>query len=267
MAAAELTLPRVSQRATVSQTVGFTDVTITYGRPSVHGRRIWGELIPYGIVWRTGANEATTIAFSKDVTIDRHVLPAGTYSMQTILSKAHWTLIFNKVSKQWGSFEYDPAQDALRIEVTPTPCPFTELLTFSIPRATAISADVVLQWERMSVRFTFETDTAAKVLTNARAAIASAAAEDWTTPLRAAEWAFDNDVAPAEARDWVDRSIAVRETYANLELKAKMLAKTGNTREAVSVARRAIAAARAAEPKVDPAELEKMVAVWEKFKS
>ncbi|HYS54263.1 MAG TPA: DUF2911 domain-containing protein [Thermoanaerobaculia bacterium] len=260
-------LPRVSPRATITQTVGLTDVTITYGRPAVRKRNIWGELIPYGMVWRTGADEATTITFTDDVTINGQKLLAGTYSLHAILSKDEWTLIFNKVFRQWGSFEYDPSQDALRIQVKPQASDFTELLTFSIPRVTQTSADVVFQWERLKVAFTFEVDTISKALANARAAVASAKPDDWNTPLRAASWAFQNEVAPAEALRWIEQSIAARETFYNLALKAKMLARAGKNGEAVAVARRAIDAAQSAEPKIDPGELEKLIALLEKNSS
>jgi hypothetical protein len=263
-AAVELKLPRVSQRASVSQTIGFTDVTITYSRPAVRGRTIWGKLIPYGIVWRTGANEATTISFSDDVTINGRKLPAGRYSLHAILSKDQWTLIFNKVAQQWGSFEYDRSQDALRIAVKPEPSEFQELLTFSIPRVTQTAADVVLQWEKLKVGFTVETDTTAKALANVRAAVAQASADDWETPFKAAAWAFDNDVVPDEASRWVEHSIGIRETFYNLALQAKMLARTGHNREAVNVARRALAAARSAKPQIDSSELERLIEQWEK---
>ena len=103
-ALAQLDLPRPSPKATVSQTVGLTDITITYCRPGVKGRVIWGGLVPYDQVWRTGANEATTITFSDEVTIEGTKLPAGTYGLFTIPGKDEWTVIFNKGAKQWGAY-------------------------------------------------------------------------------------------------------------------------------------------------------------------
>ena len=114
-----LKLPRPSPKATVVQTVGLTDVTITYSRPGVKGRTIWGDLVPYDKVWRTGANEATTFQVSQDVKINGQALPAGTYSLHTIPGKTQWTVIFNKTADQWGSYDYDQTKDALRIQVTP----------------------------------------------------------------------------------------------------------------------------------------------------
>src|SRR5205085_4953821 len=126
-----------------------TDVTITYSRPGVKGRVIWGELVPYDKVWRTGANEATTIAFSEDVKINGQALPAGTYSLHTIPGKDMWTIIFNKQAEQWGSFKYDQSKDALRVQVKPQDGPMQEWMMFSFPNVNANSATVELAWEKL----------------------------------------------------------------------------------------------------------------------
>src|SRR6185369_10581652 len=129
--------PRVSQKSSLMQTIGTTDMTITYSRPGVKGRKIWGALVPYGQVWRTGANEASTISFSDDVTINGQKLPAGTYSLHTIPGEKEWTLIFNSVANQWGSFSYDQSKDALRVKAFPAPASFTEWMTFEVPMVSA----------------------------------------------------------------------------------------------------------------------------------
>src|ERR1051326_7049375 len=116
---AQLTLPRPSQKSVLTQRIGLTDVTITYSRPGVKGRRIFGGLVPFGKVWRTGANEATTIAISDDVSINGKPLAKGTYSLHTIPTEGEWTLIFNKTADQWGSYSYDEKQDVLRVNVKP----------------------------------------------------------------------------------------------------------------------------------------------------
>ena len=110
----ELNIPRVSQRGTVSQRIGLTDITITYHRPAVGGREIWGKTVPYGKVWRAGANENTTITFSDDVSVEGKPLAAGTYGLHAIPDKDQWTVIFSKNSTSWGSFSYDEKEDALR---------------------------------------------------------------------------------------------------------------------------------------------------------
>ena len=147
---------RVSPKASVMQVVGFTEVKIDYSRPGVKGRAIWGELVPYDKVWRAGANEATIISFSTDVTIEGKNLAGGKYSLFAIPNKNEWILIFNKVSKQWGAFEYNEAEDALRITVKPQSNGFQEWLTYSFTKVNDKSAIVNLEWEKLKVPFKIE---------------------------------------------------------------------------------------------------------------
>lgn len=150
---------RISPKAMVKQTVGFTDVIIEYSRPGVKGRKIWGGLVPYNAVWRAGANEATKIAFSTDVKIDGHKLKAGSYSFFAIPGQKTWTLIFNKVANQWGAFEYNDVEDALRIEVTPMQnnC-WQEWLAYTINKSSDNKAVVILEWEKLKVPFNVEVE-------------------------------------------------------------------------------------------------------------
>lgn len=152
---------RISPKAMVKQTVGFTDVTIEYGRPGVKGRTIWGGLVPYNAVWRAGANEATKITFSNDVKIDGKKLKAGSYSFFAIPNEKTWILIFNKVADQWGAFEYNDAEDALRIEVTPVKqqCCWQEWLAYTINKSSDNKAVVMLEWEKLKVPFNVEVET------------------------------------------------------------------------------------------------------------
>ena len=130
---------------TTGQVAGVT-VVVEYGRPSVNGRAIWGGLVPYGQVWRTGADEATTISFDKDVAIEGQPLAAGTYALFTIPAEGEWTVIFNKTAKQWGAFKYEQGQDALRVKVKPAAHEHVEALDF------VVEGDaVVLRWEKVAV--------------------------------------------------------------------------------------------------------------------
>lgn len=147
---------RVSPKAGVSQTVGLTDISISYSRPGVKGRTIWGELVPYGKVWRAGADEATKITFSTDVLIEGKKLSAGSYSFFVIPNKNEWTIIFNKVSDQWGAFEYNESQDALRLKVKTQPIDFQEWLTYSFYKTSDSTALISLVWEKMKVIFKVE---------------------------------------------------------------------------------------------------------------
>jgi hypothetical protein len=162
--------PRASLKAGVFQRIGVdTDINISYSRPGVKGRKIWGGLVPYGLAkgdneshnkpfpWRGGANECTTIEFSKDVTIDGHKLPAGKYSMQFIPEPKQWTIIFNKNTKLWGSFDYDQKDDALRINVTPVEAPFREWLSYGFDNLAGTSCTAYLRWEKLKVPFSIST--------------------------------------------------------------------------------------------------------------
>ncbi|PWT90335.1 MAG: hypothetical protein C5B54_07340 [Acidobacteria bacterium] len=232
-------LPRVSQKASVMQTIGLTDVTITYSRPGVKGRTIWGELVPYDQVWRTGANEATTIDFSKDVKINGQAVPAGTYSLHTIPGKEEWTIILNKVAKQWGSFKYDQAQDLLRFKVKPEQGPNEEWLTFSFPDVKQDSATVQLAWEKVRVKFQIDADTKTQAVANIKKALA-AGPKDWELPYDAAEYAFNANTNKEDATKWVDQSISMKPTFWNLSLKAQMLAQNGDTKDAIATAEKAV---------------------------
>lgn len=150
---------RLSPKAMVEQTVGFTEVTIDYSRPGVKGRKIWSGLVPYNVVWRAGANEATKITFSTDVKIDGKKLKAGSYSFFAIPGQKTWILIFNKVANQWGAFEYNDVEDALRIEVTPMPntC-WQEWLAYTINKSSDNKAVIMLEWEKLKVPFNVEVE-------------------------------------------------------------------------------------------------------------
>jgi hypothetical protein len=260
---AQLKLPRASQKASVTQTVGLTDVTITYSRPGVKGRTIWGDLVPYDKVWRTGANEATSIAFSRDVTINGKALPAGTYSLHTQPGKTSWAIIFNKKAEQWGSYSYDATQDALRVEVAPTAGPNVEWMTFSFPDVGNDTAQVELAWEKLRVVFTIGTDTTTQALADIRKTLAGEVKE-WNVPYGAASFAFSNNLDnKAEATKWIDQSISLKEVFLNLRLKAQMLAKDGNLKDALVFAEKAVVAGKADDfPAEEIAKLERQIAEW-----
>lgn len=259
-ASAQLQLPRPSQKATVSQRIGYTDVMITYSRPGVRGRPIWGALVPYDQVWRTGANEATVFTVSDDVMINGQRLAAGTYSLHTIPTRNEWTIIFNRDAGQWGSFNYNQSLDALRVTARPqTVADSQEWFMISFPEVTPGSAVVELRWERLRVPFTITVNTAERVATNSRNAVNNL----WQIPFNAAQYAFDNNGNMEDAMRWINQSIAIRETYNNLGLKARMLARAGNTAEAITTAERALQVARAnTQQRVDTSELERLLAEW-----
>lgn len=282
-----LRVPRDSPKASVMQTVGVTDVSVTYSRPGVKGRKIWGDppagsaageatldngmtrpkdavIVPYGHVWRTGANEATVFKVTDDVLVEGQPLPAGSYSLHTVPARDEWTVIFNKDDGQWGSFTYDAAKDALRVKVRPqTAGESQEWLTYDIEPTGPSAARVNIRWERLRVPFTVEVkDVPGLVLRKARAAMAERP-DDWQVRLQAYNFATAQKVAPDEAARWLDKSIKIKETFQNLSTKARSLAGQGKTAEAVAAGERALQAGRAA--KLNPqalADFEKRVAEW-----
>ena len=144
---------RQSPAASVSQDLGLTKVEISYHRPAVKGRVIWGGVVPYGKVWRAGANEATTISFSGPVKVAGHEVPAGSYALFAIPGKEQWTLILDKNPKQWGAFSYKPEEDLLRFEVAPSAAPMQEWLAYTMDLTDQATATVTLRWEKLALSF------------------------------------------------------------------------------------------------------------------
>ena len=279
--------PRPSQKASVMQTIGVTDVTITYSRPGVKGRKIWGDppaalaagtatlddqnkrpkdmvIVPYGHVWRTGANEATQFEVTDDVLINGQKLPAGSYSLHTIPGKDEWTIVFNGTANQWGSFNYDEKKDTLRVKAKPEWLTENqEWLMYSFDPVTDNSAQVNIRWEKVRVPFTVEVkDVKALTLAKMRAAVAAAKPDDWRTPLQAANYVFLNEdkMDPTEAIGWLEQSIKVKETFGNLYSKARLLAAQGKTQEAIATGEKALVLGN--EAKANTADLEKRLGEW-----
>ncbi len=287
-AQAQLRTPRPSQKASVMQTIGVTDVTITYSRPGVKGRTIWGDppagapagtatlddgrarpkdaaVVPYGRVWRTGANEATTFTVTDDVLVNGQPLKAGTYSLHTIPGPSEWTIIFNSDPGQWGSFAYDEKKDVLRVKAKPeTTADVQEWLDFQIDPEGESAARVNIRWERLRVPFTVEVkDVQSLTIAKARASVAAAKADDWQTPLQAANYILQNKLDLAQAATWADQSIKVRENFNNLNLKARILAAQGKTAEAVATGEKALQVGRAANANAQAlANFEKTLGEW-----
>jgi hypothetical protein len=239
-------LPQASQGASVKQTIGLNDVTITYSRPGVKGRKIWGGLVPYSNVWRTGANAATTIQFTDDVLVEGQPLPAGTYSLHTIPGEKEWTLIFNKDANQWGSYSYDAAKDAVRVKVTPMAGPPQEWMQFRFEDPSINSARVVLAWENLQVPFTIKnaTDTNTKVVGMLRDSVAKAKPDEWQVYYRAGNYLVQNKIYMDDAAAWLDKAIAISPTPQTHYAKARYFDAAGKTKEAIAELDKALAAAK-----------------------
>src|SRR5712692_9272413 len=227
----ELVLPRISQRATVIQRVGMTDVTITYHEPLAGGREIWGKIVPYGKVWRAGANENTTITFSDDVSVEGKPLAAGTYGLHTIPDKDQWTIIFSKNSTSWGSFSYDEKEDALRVSVKPHAAEPFEVLTYVFDDVKPDSALATLSGEKLAVPFRVSVDVKAVVLKSVKNELRSVGGFTWGGYDEAAQWCLDNNYNLEEALKWEDTSIQNEERFENLETKSRILDALGRKEE------------------------------------
>jgi hypothetical protein len=256
-----LTVPRLSPNASISQTIGITEVTLHYSRPGINGRAIWGGLVPYNQVWRTGANENTTISFSTPVKVEGHDLAAGLYGLQTIPTADEWTIIFSKDAQLWGAFDYKQEHDALRVQVKPRPAELQERMTFEITDLTDTSAKVVLRWEKLQVPVKIEVDTPKLVADAANGVLR------WQTGVQAANYCIQNNTCLDDAGRWLDISIALDANFFNLRAKALLLAKKNDHKGAVAIGEKALAAVKTAKQAPPPeqiADLEKSIAEWKK---
>ena len=288
VATAQVRVPRASPRASVSQTIGVTDISITYHRPAVKGRTIWGDppagstgestmddgrnrppnmpIVPYGRLWRTGANDATLFVVSDAVQINGQPLPAGEYSLHTIPGRDEWTIVFNGTANQWGSFNYDASKDLLRVKAKPQNVSENqEYMSFNINPTSDSAAQVVIAWEKVRVPFTVAIkDVVATTLARAREAVSAAKSDDWQTPYQAATYAKTNK-ANDDAEKWfeqslraIDEQLKVKESFQNLTRKLNTLIALGRNHEAIAVGETAIAVGK--KEKADTKALEKRIA-------
>lgn len=228
----ELNIPRTSQRASVTQRIGLTDITITYHRPAVGGREIWGKTVPYGKIWRAGANENTTISFTDDVTIEGKPLIAGSYGLHAIPDKDQWTIIFSKNSTSWGSFSYDEKEDALRVTVKPHTAEAFEQLTYTFESVKPESAVATLRWEKLAVPFQIDVNVKAVVLRSIKNELRSVGGFTWAGYDEAGQWCLDNNYNLGEALKWEQTSIDNEPRFENWETRSRILAAMGRKDEA-----------------------------------
>lgn len=230
----QIRTPRPSPDATVTQMVGVTEVNIDYSSPGVKGREIWGELVPYGEVWRTGANEVTSITFSDLVKINGNDLPAGTYGIHTLPGESEWEFIFSKDTKVNDGSNYDPAKDALRIKVKPEEHHFMERMTFLFTDVTDNSVNVNLVWDKLMVSFKVETNTNENFLSNARDKLS------WSPTYQAAQYCLTANINLEEALSWAEASCLISEVYWNTKVKAQLQYKLGMKNEAIATMEKAV---------------------------
>jgi hypothetical protein len=256
-------LPRASPMASVSQTFGYTTATITYSRPAVKDRVIWGGLVPYGKVWRAGANEATVLEVTTDARLNGQLLPKGKYGLFILPTEKDWTFIFSKTSKTWGAFTYDQKDDALRITVPHQAADPLERLEYNFENLSDSGATLVARWEKLKapidIRVEFLETGKAKI----KEGLPKAKPDDQTAYMNAAKFYWTYDIDRKQAMEWIDKSIRIKPVYNNLWAKAEMLASDKKMDEAKKYAKQARDAA--AKNPADAAAvtmIDKAVAAW-----
>lgn len=244
-AEAQLKLPQPSSTQFILQDLGIEQVSVVYQRPSAKGRTIFGGLVPYDQIWRTGANNATNITFQREVMIEGQKLDAGTYALFTIPGKDEWTIIFNNNAKQWGAYTYDKADDVLRVKVKP--------ITLDAPIETFIiefedvheqSVDLSLSWEKTKVTFNISVDEKAELIAN----IDEAMKGEKKPYFQAAMFYFSNDIDITKAVAWIKEADKGNTKAPHVKYwKSLVLAKAGDKAGAVKAAEEGLAMAKAAD--------------------
>ena len=235
-----LDIPRQSQHAKVTQRIGITDITINYHRPLVNDRKVWGGLVPYGQVWRAGANENTTITFSDPVTIEGKQLDKGTYGLHMIPNADEWTIIFSKNSTSWGAFTYKEAEDALRVTVKPKASEMHNALTYDFDDVKPDSTVVELEWEKVAVPFKVAVDVPEVVQASLKNQLRNLSQYTWISWDDAANYLLTAKVAFPDALTYANKSIENEDRYENETTKSKVLLALNRKDEATVAQKRAL---------------------------
>ncbi len=238
--AQNISLPRVSQQATVTQRLGLSDVTIVYHSPSVQGRKVFGGITPYGNIWRGGANENTTIHFTHDAKVEGQKVAAGTYGLYMIPGETEFQILFSKFHQSWGTISPTEDEVVLNVTVKTESIAFQEWLSYNFTDRSSNSLTVTLQWEKLRIPFKIEYDVAKVVIDNARAELKGPAGFGWQGYMQAARYCLQNNVNFDEAMTWIDQSIASSKGFSNLQVKSGLLAKKGQVGEAEKIMAEAI---------------------------
>ncbi len=235
-----LDLPLQSQQAQISQRIGITDITIRYHRPLVNDRKVWGDLVPYGKVWRAGANENTTITFSDPVQVEGKPLDKGTYGLHMIPNADEWTIIFSKNSTSWGAFTYDEKEDALRVTVKPKAADVHNALTYDFDNLQKDSAVVELEWEKISVPFKVSVDVHDVVQASLKKQLRNLSQYTWISWDEAANYLLTEKIASEDALTYANKSIENEDRYDNELTKSKVLTALNRKDEAATAQKKAL---------------------------
>ncbi len=235
-----LDLPLQSQAARVSQTIGITDITIKYHRPLVNDRKVWGGLVPYGQVWRAGANFNTTITFSDPVEIEGKPLDRGTYGLHMIPNADEWTVIFSKNSTSWGAFTYDEKEDALRVTVKPKAADMHNALTYDFDQLKPDSAVVQLEWEKVAVPFKVSVDVHEIVEASLKKQLRDLSQYTWLSWDDAANYLLAEKIDLDQALTYVNKSIENEDRADNEMTKSKVLTALNRKDEAAAALKKSL---------------------------
>jgi hypothetical protein len=246
LSAAPVELPRPSPGASVFEKIGTARLTVTYSRPAVKGREIWGALVPWGQVWRLGANDATTLEISEDAKVAGRDLKAGTYALFAIPTKGSWTVVVNAQAKQWGAYFRDPKKDVMTFDVTPSPGPHQEWLEFRLSPESAKSLRVEMAWAKLRLSFLVEVDVNGIVWKNLDAARAAAGPKDYVDFYQSARFARETGERKTEAMGWLDEGMKRGDSFWMDELKGDLLADDGKYVEAAPHLEKAVEASKKA---------------------
>lgn len=258
---AQLDLPRPSPSARVSQVIGLTEITVEYGRPAVKGRKIWGGLVPYDKLWRTGANQATKITFSRDTTFGGQNVPAGSYALFTIPTKSAWTVILNRKADQPGAgAEYKAELDQVRVQASPKAVPMRERLTFQFADFSDDKGVLDLEWEKLRLSIPIKVDTDAHALANIKKTLDGT----WRTYAQAARYQAETKKDYDAALHTIDQSLALNEDWFNLWIKATIVAAKGNRKEAIALGEKSYELGKKAEMFFLESEIKKTLADWKR---
>ncbi|GAB3201013.1 tetratricopeptide (TPR) repeat protein [Pontibacter aydingkolensis] len=264
---AQLKLPQASPEAFVKQTIGLTDISVSYHAPSVKGRQIFGSLVPFGTMWRAGANEATLITFTDELFLNNERVPAGTYSF-FLLPKADstWNIILNRDTTLWGLEGYNELEDVAYLEVKPVKAPFQETMQFQFSDIGTNTGKLNLRWENVTVTLNIETEVEKKALANINQALANAEPDDWYIWAQSAEFMLPRREQHQKALEWINKSIAIKENFFNNWIKAKLYAQNKEYEMAANLTAKAIQLG-SAEPdsyKTYAREIESAYDIWKK---
>jgi hypothetical protein len=243
----QIQMPQASPAAYISQKVGLTDVSIEYSRPSIKGRKIFGELVPYGEVWRTGANAATILTFSTDVSIEGNSVKAGSYALYTIPAKNEWTIIFSKNTKLWGAVGYNAEEDILRFKVKPKKTGQKyETMEISFVDMSDTGATISVKWENTGVEFRIETEVDSIVMDQIKELVIDQNLDNPGLYYQAANYYFTTGKDLDTALEWINKSVESDPKYWTMHLKAKIELEKGMKKEALYSATQSIEMAREA---------------------